>query len=76
MSRHAAPGTALNGLYGTLTLNADGSYSYVLDNSNADANGNINLQITINLEGVLSNPLAQSLFFTPATPGAGASVPL
>ncbi|MGY4025971.1 VCBS domain-containing protein [Aeromonas rivuli] len=33
---NAAPGTALNGLYGTLTLNADGSYSYVLDNSNAD----------------------------------------
>ncbi|WP_269077634.1 VCBS domain-containing protein [Aeromonas molluscorum] len=33
---NAAPGTALNGLYGTLTLNADGSYSYVLDNNNAD----------------------------------------
>ncbi|WP_143736662.1 beta strand repeat-containing protein, partial [Erythrobacter dokdonensis] len=27
-------GTALAGLYGTLTLNADGSYSYVLDNNN------------------------------------------
>ncbi|WP_162625898.1 VCBS domain-containing protein, partial [Aeromonas bivalvium] len=30
----AAPGTALNGLYGTLTLNTDGSYTYVLDNDN------------------------------------------
>ncbi|MEG0007306.1 MAG: VCBS domain-containing protein [Aeromonas sp.] len=28
-------GIALSGLYGTLVLNADGSYSYVLDNTNA-----------------------------------------
>ncbi len=28
-------GSGLNGLYGTLTLNADGSYRYVLDNANA-----------------------------------------
>ncbi|WP_323908831.1 VCBS domain-containing protein [Aeromonas caviae] len=28
-------GSGLNGLYGTLTLNADGSYRYVLDNGNA-----------------------------------------
>jgi len=27
-------GTATNGLYGALTLNADGSYSYVVDNNN------------------------------------------
>ncbi|MGJ7509249.1 VCBS domain-containing protein [Variovorax sp. GT1P44] len=30
----AAPGQVLMGLYGQLTLNADGSYSYVLDNAN------------------------------------------
>lgn len=28
-------GTATNGLYGALTLNADGSYTYVVDNTNA-----------------------------------------
>ncbi|WP_461602388.1 VCBS domain-containing protein [Aeromonas rivipollensis] len=28
-------GSAISGLYGTLTLNADGSYTYVLDNANA-----------------------------------------
>ncbi|MFM5093897.1 VCBS domain-containing protein [Aeromonas rivipollensis] len=28
-------GSAISGLYGTLTLNADGSYRYVLDNGNA-----------------------------------------
>ena len=30
------PGTALAGSYGSLTLNADGSYSYVIDNENPD----------------------------------------
>ena len=28
-------GTALRGAYGSLTLNADGSYTYVVDNTNA-----------------------------------------
>ncbi|PWV65885.1 cadherin-like domain-containing protein, partial [Plasticicumulans acidivorans] len=32
------PGAPLDGQYGTLTLNPDGSYSYTLDNSNADVN--------------------------------------
>ncbi|MFP5304187.1 VCBS domain-containing protein, partial [Cobetia sp. SIMBA_158] len=29
-------GTEIAGSYGTLTLNSDGSYSYVLDNGNAE----------------------------------------
>ena len=33
------PGTPLQGLYGTLTLNADGSYSYELDNTNETVQG-------------------------------------
>ncbi|KPM81143.1 hypothetical protein AOG28_06570 [Cobetia sp. UCD-24C] len=32
-------GTEIAGSYGTLTLNSDGSYSYVLDNSNAEVQG-------------------------------------
>ncbi|NID14765.1 VCBS domain-containing protein [Luteibacter yeojuensis] len=32
-------GSGLAGLYGTLTLNADGSYSYVVDDTNAAVNG-------------------------------------
>ncbi len=32
-----APGAALAGTYGTLTLNANGSYSYVADNAGAIA---------------------------------------
>jgi VCBS repeat-containing protein len=35
----AAAGVALPGLYGTLTLNADGSYSYVVDNAHAAVQG-------------------------------------
>jgi len=31
-------GTALAGAYGSLTLNADGSYSYAVDNANTDVN--------------------------------------
>ncbi|WP_217622061.1 VCBS domain-containing protein [Cobetia marina] len=31
--------TVVTGSYGTLTLNSDGSYSYVLDNSNAEVQG-------------------------------------
>ena len=31
-------GTALNGLYGSLTLNADGSWTYVVNNSNGTVN--------------------------------------
>jgi VCBS repeat-containing protein len=31
---HQTPGSALAGLYGTLTLNADGSYTYVVNNAN------------------------------------------
>ncbi|MGY3944249.1 VCBS domain-containing protein [Aeromonas tecta] len=33
-ANNVAAGSAINGLYGTLTLNGDGSYSYVLDNAN------------------------------------------
>lgn len=32
-------GVALAGLYGTLTLNGDGSYSYIVDNANPEVNG-------------------------------------
>ncbi|NUU39115.1 VCBS domain-containing protein [Pseudomonas sp. C2B4] len=31
-----AGGTVINGLYGTLTINPDGSYSYAVNNNNAD----------------------------------------
>ncbi|KUL96752.1 hypothetical protein DK26_01645, partial [Bosea sp. WAO] len=34
-----AVGSALSGAYGALTLNADGSYSYALDNDNAAVSG-------------------------------------
>ena len=33
------PGAALTGTYGAITLNADGSYSYALDNANPDVVG-------------------------------------
>ncbi len=35
---NSTTGTVITGLYGTLTLGADGSYSYVLDNGNAAVN--------------------------------------
>ncbi|RXZ65503.1 Ig-like domain-containing protein [Pelagerythrobacter rhizovicinus] len=35
----ATPGVPITGAYGTLTLNADGSYTYVLDNDNPVVNG-------------------------------------
>ncbi|SFT90885.1 VCBS domain-containing protein [Pseudomonas marincola] len=35
-STGASNGTVITGLYGTLTIGADGSYTYVVDNDNAD----------------------------------------
>lgn len=47
-------GTALTGTYGSLTINADGSYTYVLDNTNP----------TVNALTAASAPLTDSFTYT------------
>lgn len=48
---HADVGREIMGLYGMLTLNADGSYSYVVDNMNASVDAlNINDHLTDSFE--------------------------
>jgi VCBS repeat-containing protein len=46
-SSAAAVGTALGGTYGTLTLNANGSYTYLVDNTNAAVQALLNAGQTL-----------------------------
>ena len=74
----AVAGTALTGAFGTLTLNADGSYTYVQDR-NAPASGHPADQFTYTVNdgfGVGSATLTITLDHAPVVPDVAQAVPL